>query len=422
MESSALAWSLIPSDTEGLILLRRGYATQQIGSEMTGNSDDRNNDIVDGEEGREEPFMKPISDLYLPRIPTFHGGMVIITYSNGAVMRDGLEIDTSEVLCSVPANTTLYAIEQRLNSSNVWRLRVIYGGHYGWISERMRGGSEEFMVRRLRDCSQAAVDDALNYVIDSANALEITDRIRWDDQPSIFAAMQKWDEMVTHIGREEILGYGRKREESFEQFCDLVETLDGGTVWTTEADMQLAEFISQCAVKEGSTPQNVSSDRLIHALRSAGSVSSVNNVSSSMTGGDLSLFIPSYAPTLLSGSLISKAHVERVIARASLLRVANQILTYSLPYISTSLPEEQQRKDFQGSDDQIDLIPTSLPPPPSRRNDVSTSSSQTPLTTLRSSISPQLPLLAPPCTARRLRALRRLLFRLFYRLAVLLYL
>jgi hypothetical protein len=328
-------------------------------------------------------------------------------------MRDGLEIDTSEVLCSVPANTTLYAIEQRLNSSNVWRLRVIYGGHYGWISERMRGGSEEFMVRRLRDCSPAEVDDALNYVIDSAHALEITDRIKWDDQPSISAAMQKWDEMVTHIGRGEILGYGRKREESFEHFCDLVETLDGETAWTTEADMQLAEFISQCAVKEGSTPQNVSSNRLIHALRSAGSVSLEGNINSSkcMTGGDLSPFIPSYAPTLLSGSLISKAHVERVIARASLLRVANQILTFSLPYINTSLPEEQQRKDVQGSDDQIDIIPTYVPPPPSKGNDDSTSASQTPLTTtLRSSMSAQLPLLAPPCTARRLRALRRLLF------------
>ena len=41
-------------------------------------------------------------------------------------MRDGLEIDTSDVLCSVPVGTVVHVIEQRMNSSNVWRLKVGY--------------------------------------------------------------------------------------------------------------------------------------------------------------------------------------------------------------------------------------------------------------------------------------------------------
>jgi hypothetical protein len=43
-------------------------------------------------------------------------------------MRDGLEIDYSDVLCTVPVGTVLYALERRVNSSNIPRFRVIYEG------------------------------------------------------------------------------------------------------------------------------------------------------------------------------------------------------------------------------------------------------------------------------------------------------
>jgi hypothetical protein len=257
MESAALAWSLVPSDVEGLTLLRRSYSssTQTIASSGQSNSTDNANnsgddpssngpssdigdngdsnvgddiDSVDmgltgGQDGEDEgydchegPPMEAICQLLLPRIPTFHGGLVLVTYSNGAVMRDGLEIDTSEVLCSVPANTTIYALEQRLNSSNVWRLRVIYEKHYGWISERMRGGSEEFMVKRLKDSTPEEIETALKLVVEAANALGISDRVLWDDQPSIAAAMEKWDDMVVSIGRGDVLEAGRRPDESFQ--------------------------------------------------------------------------------------------------------------------------------------------------------------------------------------------------------------
>jgi SPRY domain len=211
MESAALAWSLVPSDIEGLTLLRRSYTMQP-----TDNADSfgilTNLDAVGGffrDSGSssgdstcssdattvsdEEPTLKLVAELPLPRIPSFQGGLVLVTYANGAVMRDGLEIDTSEVLCSVPAETVVYALEQRLNSSNVWRLRVLYGGHYGWISERMRGGSEEYMLKKVKDPPQDMLEKALKGAADAMNDLNISARVQWDAQPSISAAMEKWD-------------------------------------------------------------------------------------------------------------------------------------------------------------------------------------------------------------------------------------
>ena len=216
MESAALAWSLVPSDIEGLTLLRRSYTMQP-----NDNADSfgilTNLDTVGGffrDSGSssgdstcssdattvsdEEPSLKLVAELPLPRIPSFQGGLVLVTYANGAVMRDGLEIDTSEVLCSVPAETVVYALEQRLNSSNVWRLRVLYGGHYGWISERMRGGSEEYMLKKVKDPPQDVLEKAIKGATDAMNELNITARVQWDAQPSIAAAMDKWDGMTQH--------------------------------------------------------------------------------------------------------------------------------------------------------------------------------------------------------------------------------
>ena len=209
MDSAALAWSLVPSDVEGLTLLRRSYTAQPtenadsfgmstildvVGGFFRDSGTSSVDSTCSSEAGSEDDVtMKSVAELPLPRIPSFQGGLVLVTYANGAVMRDGLEIDTSEVLCSVPAETVVYALEQRLNSSNVWRLRVIYGGHYGWISERMRGGSEEFMLKKVLDPPHDVLEKAIRATIDAVNELHITDRVRWDLQPSISAAMEKWD-------------------------------------------------------------------------------------------------------------------------------------------------------------------------------------------------------------------------------------
>ena len=397
MESAAIAWSLVASDVEGLTLLRRSYAlpiseksplTAINIDNVDGFSQDTNSSFGEGtsstEESDDDFSRRALAELHLPRIPSFQGGLVLVTYANGAVMRDGLEIDTSEVLCSVPADTVVYALEQRLNSSNVWRLRVIYGGHYGWISERMRGGSEEFMLKKVRDATPEALETAIQAAVVASEALNIIDRVRWDLQPTIAAAMERWDDMVVSIGRADVLAAGEEPEGSLEYFCDLAATTDGTTPWTVEADMQLADFISQCAAKEGSTPQNVSVDRVVQTIRS-----------SSASGG-ISL-IDGSGGMLPGGSLLCGIFPERVVARASLLRIANLTLRYALPYLNMILPEEKQRRDCFGSDDAVDIDAT---PIPAKKGEIASTSAH-----------PTPPLLnAPPCTARRLRALRRLLF------------
>jgi hypothetical protein len=147
--------------------------------------------------------------------------------------------------------------------------------------------------------------------------------------------------------------------------------------WTLETDMQLAEFISQLAVKDSTIPQNLTAERLARAITVA-------------KGSEEGLI---EGPVIFSGSILGKVHPERAVARASLLRVANQVLFYALPYLNMTLLEEKHRKDYLSSDYTIEIIPTLIPPK------------------IGSAPLPEsIPLFAPPSSARRLRVLRRLLF------------
>ena len=97
-----------------------------------------------------------------------------------------------------------------------------------------------------------------------------------------------------------------------------------------------------------------------------------------------------------------------MIARAALLRLVNQVLCYSLPYINLNVPEEKLRRDYMGSDDTIDVSPSALAPAPSPSSSSSSGSG------IGSGLGGgllqlPLPLWTPPCTARRIRSLRRLL-------------
>ena len=428
MESSALAWCLVSSDIEGLVLLKRSFAStshnnyendlliQQKQGERKGGEleeeQERNNiniNIEDADgfsqdsnssfgeatssnssEGSDDDLSKQaVAEIQLPRILSFQGGLVRVTYANGAVMRDGLEIDTSEVLCSVPAETIVYALEQRLNSSNVWRLRVIYNGHYGWISERMRGGSEEYMLQKIRNPKISVLENAIQTAIEAAKILNIKDRIVWDVQPTIELAMRKWDEMVCKIGQNTVLNLGKESDESYEEYCQLITTIDGKNPWGKETDLQLADFISQCAVKEGNTPQNVSVDKMLFIIHNS------NSINNDLAGLDTSDGL------LPGGSLLHGICPDRIIARSSMIRVANLILRYALPYLNMTVLDEKQKKDCYGSDDSIDIDPTNIPMKIGENSTTQSSSS--------SSLSVPL-LYAPPSTARRLRSLRRLLF------------
>eukprot|EP01038_Epipyxis_sp_PR26KG_P004035 gene4035-5772_t len=474
LDSPSLAWCLLPNDTEGMTLIRRRpFEFSQL--------------------------RKEIVDLPLPRIPTFQGGLIYLFHESGAVVRDGLEIDHSDVLCTIPTSTTIYAVEKRMNSSNIFRYRVLYEGNYGWISEKMRGGTEEVMLSKVSNATPEQKEVALAQLVIDAATIGITDRLRWHDVSTLDEAMACWGSLVEEIGFRDMLRdggilssspvedcfiqqnmnayysgnmkkisvanhiksgskyfedklyseyepgesmedkkYGSvdefsksatpfynnkidfdgKFELSFQYFTSLAATIDrnGQQPWSVEADMQLVELISKCSAKEGVSPQNLSANILAKSVNTA-IIDSPESY----------------------GSLIGCSQ-ENIIARAAVLRVANLIFGYVLPYINLTLPEEKIKNDIIGSDCDIDFILTKLPLSPSGSDNNSTE--QNYHSSRSSGSNPRISKIEsnkliglldetpgssnkgyypggrsesyaswkPPCVARKLRSLRRLLF------------
>jgi hypothetical protein len=178
----------------------------------------------------------------------------------------------------------------------------------------------------------------------------------------------------------------RTADSSFSTFVSLASTIDGVKSWSVEADMQLVELLSKCAAKDGVTPQNLIMSSLVKAI---GEIDSET-------------------------SLLRNVNLDKAIARAALLRVANQVFSYALPYVNVNLPEEKLRNDSLGSDAKIEFQTTQLPPSSgdkqvagSINNRVELGQSNLIEETLKSTHTAKW---SPPCCARRLRSLRRLLF------------
>jgi hypothetical protein len=373
-ESTAVAWSLAQNDVEGLSIIRRSMI--------------------------QYPFVLPagVVEILLPRIKPFRGGMVTLTLSSGAAMRNGLEIDTSDMIREIAANTSLYSIETRLNSSNITRHKVLYSGAIGWISERMRGGAEEVIISRQLPVDEEATIAARDEVAREVADLGAPDRIVWDDVDTIEEAMSIWRNKVI------ALGYGHLIENegllssnpiayrppcvkgadqfSLENYLQLATTIDGHRNWIVEADMQLAEVLTKTAAKYAVTPQNLSSHLLAESIRL------IDNASSQLYHID----------------------VNRAIARASVLRVANQVIGYALPYLDLTLPEERVRRDVSGSDDEIEISTSTIPQPSDPSVRAATSAAvhvPADLNEMNTSMSKSW---LPPTWARRLRSMRRILF------------
>lgn len=370
-DGGTLAWFLVPNDIEGMKIVTR------------------NSKIPD-----------QVINVPLPRLPAYHGGFIHLFHDSNAVLRDGLEIDTSEMLCSIPANTTLYALEQRLNASNIKRFRVLYDGNYGWISERMRGGLEEVMVSRVTEKSQTEIKDAKDALKSELQALEIEEKVDWTEVSSMEEAILQYEKQVRdipdcarHLEPGELLSdspidptSGMLPSTTFDEYLSLTATKDGKNQWNTEEDMQLVELISSCAAKEGTAPQNLSHSALRKAIE-----------------------------TIDDGSsFLSSLPILRVLGRASLLRAVNLLFSYALPYINMKLPEESILNDCFGSEAFIGMSlhnqedeQTSNSPSSSNDEEWAVLEDQqfksANVLTNRNDWD-------PPCGARRFRHLRRLMF------------
>jgi HECT-domain (ubiquitin-transferase)/SPRY domain len=119
-------------------------------------------EVVDG-----LPFVTPGKGLgvKLPKLARFtcqSSGGLRVTYENGAVLRSDLEIfDGSETQGTIPVGTIIprnKVLDRRVNSCGGVRFRVQTENlGEGWISARIRGGTEELIVENV-DATQDTVD------------------------------------------------------------------------------------------------------------------------------------------------------------------------------------------------------------------------------------------------------------------------
>jgi len=388
LESAELAWCLSPQDVEDIRFERK---LPSAPSSPTARRPEDPHSVVN--------ISSAVRDIPLARIPAYHGAVLYINCEYGSVMRDGVEIDTADEINNVPFGTTIRAIERRKNSSNITRFKVMYEGTCGWISERMRGETEDMMVQYLH---LSPAEEALSQAafLQLAGEMDYAGRVVWEDVQSLDEAMASWEDKVAATGCS--VDAPKDADMSFEYYVRLATTIDGQRQWSVEADMQLSEVISRCATRDGVIPSNLSPASILRALQQ------IDNASSPLLGLD----------------------PERAIARAALMRVANQLIGYALPALSVSLPEEKLGALGLGSDDSIDVIPRDLTAAlPVSQRDASAmhveSSSSSPVSSPHR--SKKLPrekmqlhsdgtaveaqhVWAPACGARRLRSLRRLFF------------
>lgn len=361
-ESAVLAWCLAPCDIEGVSIIKRC-------------SGDRNLEKCG------------VYNIVLPRLPQFVGGRLSINYNGGAVIRDGLEIDAADVLCSLPNNAIVYATEKRMNSSNIMRYRVVYEGVYGYISERMRGGTEEMMVTYLHsteeELNEAKAEARVvigNYLSDNEDALLTSPGLTVEEKlamhmdcptvPDVDSGVRYWLNAVEELHASnpavlrKLLGPGGRLTDgflpnseltrcshitdhskshsfsdepgySFEEYVELASrthSISGSQNWCVEADMQLCELMTRFSNRERVTPQNLCCITFERSLQTV----------------DLEVVFP-------------KLHgipVRALLARASLLRVANQIFGYALPYLSVALPEEKLMFNRRGAFSEITAKPS----------------------------------------------------------------
>jgi hypothetical protein len=152
-------------------------------------------------------------DIILPKLARFtcpsSGGLKVV-YDNGAVLRSDLEIsDASVSLGTIPFGTVLPrcdVVERRANSCGVVRFRVRYKEiGEGWISARIRGGTEEAIVELVESTEEVTNEEtAFSNPLDCAMA--------W---------YKEWTKLYTHQEIVELNTLKRFEIESAQTFLQL---------------------------------------------------------------------------------------------------------------------------------------------------------------------------------------------------------
>ncbi|CAM9138781.1 unnamed protein product [Choristocarpus tenellus] len=402
-EGSSVAWCWSQNDIDGMELLERAPG-----------------------------IPKWVKDIPLNPVAQFKGCRLQLVYSDGAVIRDGVEIDTSELIGTIDQGAFVEAKERRVNSSNIVRYLINHKGTTGWISERIRGGDEDLIVRRLpesvgkrSEIESSGLEDLqrsgdkarmLKSKLDSGASafdMDLVDRLReWE--ASVRAHAEKHHEGVTWLvglhcmDENEEDQEGEDQNHTMEGFMELASrTGRAGTdgCWKLEQDMQIAELTNELCDLFGQEPHNLDFTRLYIALAGATGTNQGEGVERPSDSGEAQLYMTSVASMMASPDKqgLSGISALRLLARVAVLRAFNDIISRALPLMSLNLPEEDWEKHTLGSGELVSTI-SSVSPVTGGADGYGGIHSQ------RDSLLEETVPWKPPCTGRRLRALRRLVF------------
>uniref|UniRef100_A0A7S2WL07 HECT domain-containing protein n=1 Tax=Rhizochromulina marina TaxID=1034831 RepID=A0A7S2WL07_9STRA len=366
LEGASRPWCWTTSDIEGLELVRRSPATP--------------------------PEIEPrLRDHRLSRAPEFWSGWLQSVFDQGAIVRDGIEIDSSDSLGEVHRHQVVLALERRLNSSGIVRFLVLFKTSEGtwvrgWISERIRGSVDVLIVKRIPDaearacageenCSEllAQLTDVERADMDADRGLlEDMDPAAWSEDTAIDRITSDWERrLVAACGprAEEWLakghgaGQGDAGPQDSRSFRTLAEarTLKDGAgrhgrvAWSIDADEQLCQTVQQWSDLLGVTPGNLVFAHL-HAILQAG-----GGGASAVVQGLRRDWAEHVADCVRSKPLLSGASPDELLARAAVLLALNARAQRALPLVSFSLPEDDWDEEHQGVPSLASVSPRGLP-------------------------------------------------------------
>ena len=120
----------------------------------------------------------------------FRGGYLRVVYLDGAIVRDGVEIDCSNKVGRLDRGTVVYASERRVDSScGIVRFLIDLpcwqggGTAQGWVSERIRGGDESLIMEREVSFAEKTKADTAPTVLPSGRPLAVEPNVpcSWAD-------------------------------------------------------------------------------------------------------------------------------------------------------------------------------------------------------------------------------------------------
>ena len=269
-EGAYRPWCWMPSDVEDLELLDRSPSVPPA-------------------------VAKLVSATNMARLPTYRGGKLRIVFEGGAVVRDGLEIDCSEIVGEVAVGVVVRASERRVNSCNVARYHISHEGVEGWVSEKIRGGDEALIMERVESetgegegaggggdepsaSASASAPDLSDKAVAETDDAERLEAAAGDDVESV---VKHWEaELRTEVqaaGGSDLLApldawldpassAEAMREASlvpdaatFRTLASARSVVGGGgrAGWSLEADMQLSEALNEWWVGRGASTEGL---------------------------------------------------------------------------------------------------------------------------------------------------------------------